>query len=125
MTAPGKSAPNPVPDLPPLKPRPVAFAVLAVILAAWLILLVVMRLKTIDRPVLTPTTPPASRRLDHPARGILPPQSPVIVGEIGKPGKDELARRCPEPTPRQAANQTEAFTTSGLPNFSITALVMP
>ena len=61
MTAPGKPDPNPVPALPPLKPRPALFAALATVLLVWLVLLVAMRLKTIDRPVFTPTTQPASR----------------------------------------------------------------
>ena len=51
-----------VPDLPPLKPRPVLFVVLGIIMALWLALLVVMRFTTVNRPLLTPaTTQPASR----------------------------------------------------------------
>ncbi len=62
MSAPGKPDPNPVPDLPPLKPRPVLFIVLAVALVIWLGVLVWMRLRTVERPVFTPpTTQPVSR----------------------------------------------------------------
>jgi len=62
MNASGKSDPAPPPDLPPLKPRPVLFAVLAILVAIWLGVLVLMRLKTVDRPIFSPpTTPPAAR----------------------------------------------------------------
>jgi hypothetical protein len=51
-----------VPDLPPLKPRPVLFVVLGIILALWLAVLVLMRLTTVNRPLFTPaTTQPTSR----------------------------------------------------------------
>ena len=61
MTVPGKPDPNNAPDLPPLTPRPVLFAVLAIVLVLWLGALVLMRLKTVDRPLITPATQPASR----------------------------------------------------------------
>ena len=50
-----------VPELPPLKPRPLLFIVLAIVLLIWLCALVVMRIKTVDRPLFTPTTQSASR----------------------------------------------------------------
>jgi len=51
-----------VPDLPELKPRPVLFVVLGILLVLWLALLVVMRFTTVNRPPLTPTAnQPASR----------------------------------------------------------------
>jgi len=57
MSAPKSPDPNTVPNLPPLKPRPMLFAVLGVILAIWLVMLVVMRLKTVDRPLTSPFSP--------------------------------------------------------------------
>lgn len=61
MTVPGKPEPTNAPDLPPLKPRPVLFAVLAIVLVLWLVALVLMRLKTVDRHLVSPATQPASR----------------------------------------------------------------
>lgn len=51
-----------VPDVPPLKSRPVLFVVLAIVLAIWLGVLVWMRLKTVDRPAASPVaTQPSDR----------------------------------------------------------------
>ncbi len=61
MTVPGTPDPDYAPDLPPLKPRPVLFAFLAILLVLWLGALVWMRLKTVDRPLITPATQPTTR----------------------------------------------------------------
>ena len=53
-----------MPDLPPLKPRPVLFVMLAIMLVLWLGALVVMRLKTVDRPLTGPAETPPVNPLD-------------------------------------------------------------
>ena len=60
MSVPGNPDPNSVADLPPLKPRPVLLVVLAIALVVWLGILVWMRLKTVDRPILTPASTQAA-----------------------------------------------------------------
>jgi hypothetical protein len=58
----GQTDAKPAPDLPPLKPRPLLFVVLGIVLALWLVGLVVMRLKTVNRPLIEPIpAQPATR----------------------------------------------------------------
>jgi hypothetical protein len=51
-----------LPDLPPLQPQPVLFVVLGIVLLLWLGALVLMRMKTVNRPVIAPAaTQPLTR----------------------------------------------------------------
>jgi len=56
----GKATEQPFQPLPPLKPRPVLFVVLSILLALWLIALVVMRLRTVQPPPIVHTEPSPS-----------------------------------------------------------------
>jgi hypothetical protein len=51
----GQSEKKPVAFLPPLKPRPLLFAVMWVIVLAWLGALIWMRVRTVKRPASEPT----------------------------------------------------------------------
>lgn len=62
QNTPGSAVEAPA-DLPPLKPRPVLFVVLGIVLALWLAALVVMRLTTVNRPLQpAPATVPTAPR---------------------------------------------------------------
>jgi hypothetical protein len=59
-TAASQSPQKPFETATPLKPRPVLFVVLSIVLALWLIALVVMRLRTVEPPPKVHTEPAPS-----------------------------------------------------------------